>query len=47
MTQHHRLALTGLTVASLVASVSLGLWAGLLAAPLSWATTSPKEPAGS
>jgi len=47
MTQHHHLALTGLTVAALVASVSLGLWAGLVAAPLSLTALSPPDPARS
>lgn len=34
MTQHYRLAQTSITVVALLASVSLGFWAGFAAAPL-------------
>jgi hypothetical protein len=33
MTQHYRLAQLGVTVAALIASVSLGFWAGLMVPP--------------
>jgi len=42
MTQHYRLALAAsFTVAALVASVSLGLWSGLIAGPLPPPPSSP------
>jgi hypothetical protein len=46
MIQHYRFALTGFTVSALVASVSLGFWAGFVTAQLRPADPSSPKLAG-